>query len=279
MSAPQKFLFDNSFDLHAEAIDPLAELREKFEARVEKARTEAFEEGRAAGQKAAQESIENATKAALKTLASQEKKLRQEFMEEAHKLEAKAIEFGIAAGTTLAGELIRREPMALVEDFFRKAFQIIQTVPEVTARIHPSVAPQVQEASAGWMAAAGFDGNIKFIADESLKPADVSIRWQDGGVERSLDDLMAAIHGALTNFLSARDHHFRTSNEPSLMQHKDILSPVPEAPSLTNEAEPATRENSSPVDLIPDDTPPPATPHSPLGETQQPLNHDSETQS
>lgn len=269
MSAPQKFMFDKAFDLQAEAIDPLAELRAKFEARIEKARTEAFEEGRQAGEKAAHESIESETKAALKTLADQENKLRQDYLEAVHDLEAKAIEFGIAAGTTLAGELIRREPMPLVEDFFNTAFEVIQTVPEVTARIHPSIAPQLRTASESWMAAAGFEGNIKFIEDESLKPADVSIRWQDGGIERSLDDLMAAIHRALTNFLSARDHHFKSTSEPGLMD-KDLLAPAPVAPAQEISG------SAAPVDLIPEDIPPATGGDHPLDNQ---TSHDSEIQS
>lgn len=270
MSAPQKFMFEKAFDLQAEAIDPLAELRQKFEARVEKARAEAFEEGRKAGEKATRATIENETKVALESLAAQEEKLRKDYREDAHRLEAKAIEFGIAAGTSLAAELIRREPMPLIEEFFRNAFEILEAVPEVTARIHPSIAPQLQETVNTWQMAAGFEGNINFVEDSSLKPADVSIRWQDGGIERSLDDLMAAIRRALTNFLIARDHHFKSTAEPSLMQHDDLMG-QPTA-DMTNPLATASR----PVDLIPDDA---SAMNTADATPPQPTSHDSEVQS
>ena len=72
MSVPQKFMFDNSFDEKEEAIDPLEELKIKFNQKIETAKREAFEEGKLAGTQEALNSIDNQTKCALKTLAAQE---------------------------------------------------------------------------------------------------------------------------------------------------------------------------------------------------------------
>ena len=51
MSAPQKFMFDNSFDNKTEVIDPSVELKARFEEKIENAKAEAFAEGRQAGEK------------------------------------------------------------------------------------------------------------------------------------------------------------------------------------------------------------------------------------
>lgn len=225
MSAPQKFMFENSFDKKAEIIDPLAELKSKFEARIEQARREAFEEGREKGKAEALETIENQTAEALASLNKEVTTLKEQFTFEMDRHEEQAVEFGITAGTKLAGELIRQTPMTLVESFFKEAFAVIRGVPEVTARVNPALHQSIIEASERWQAQAGHEGTIKYIEDPDIKPGDVAINWSDGGAERSLDKVMNAIHTAMTNHFKAR---------------KATQSPNAEA------------QNKPPVDLIED---------------------------
>ena len=205
MSAPQKFMFDNAFDEKTEVIDPLVELKARFEEKIEKAKAEAFAEGRKAGEKEALATIENQTKEALSALANQEQKIQDNFANELLKLEAKAIEFGIAAGTTLASDLIRKEPLPLVEKFFKEAFEILRGTPQLTARLNPSVATTAQANSQIWMSETAYTGELQIIEDTNLKEADVAITWKDGGMSQSVDETMSAIRTALNNFFSSKE--------------------------------------------------------------------------
>ncbi len=211
MSVPQKFMFDNSFDQREEVIDPLEELKIKFNQKIETAKKQAFEEGRKIGKQEALDSIENQTKNALEALANCEAQLNNSHEEALKKIEAKSVEFGITAGSKLAAQLSKREPMPLLEDFFKEAFQVIYDVPEVTASLNPSLLEAVVSASEKWKQEAGYKGNLRFIGNETLKPTDVDLCWQDGGIQRSVDELMQAISSAMTSYFMARDQH--TSQE------------------------------------------------------------------
>ncbi len=227
MSAPQKFMFDNSFDDKTEVIDPLVELKARFEEKIEKAKAEAFAEGRQAGEKDALAKIENQTKEALEKIANQEQKIQANFQEELTKLEAKAIEFGITAGTTLAGDLIRKEPMPLIETFFKEAFEIVRGVPHLTARVNPNIAEQTKSASQIWMSESGYTGELQIIEDPKLKDSDVAITWKDGGVSQNVDEIMNSIRSALNNFFSSKQSAIGVQNAPTV--------PIEQIAAPTNE--------------------------------------------
>lgn len=216
MAAPQKFMFDKSFDDSIDVIDPLVELKARFEEKIKKAKAEAFAEGQAAGEKEALKNIANKTKEALENIAAQEQQIQKIYELEIQKLEAKSIEFGIAAGTSLASDLIRREPMPLIEKFFKEAFEIVRGVPQLTARINPTLAPATIEASKLWMSETGYSGELQFIEDPKLKDIDVAITWKDGGVSQSVDELMNSIKKALNNYFETTDLPPSTTAVPQI---------------------------------------------------------------
>lgn len=216
MSAPQKFMFDNSFDKTHEVIDPIQELKAKFEEKIATSKSEAFEEGKKAGHKEALETIEEKTQQALNNLAAKEQELRTSLDQSLKQIEAKSVEFGITAGTKLAAELIRREPMPLVESFFKEAFQTIIDVPEIVASIHPSLLDQVITKSEAWKLEASYKGNISFIKSKNSNAADVSITWKDGGIKRSVDDLINAINSAMSNYFSAQNSIDQVPDQPAI---------------------------------------------------------------
>lgn len=227
---PQKFMFEKSFDEKSEIIDPLTELKNKFDEKIEKAKTEAFAQGRKQGEADARNSIENKTQQTLEKIVKQQEQLLAKCAEEINKQEAQSIEFGITAGTTLANELIRREPLPMIENFFKEAFQIVHGVPEITIRLNPKMAELTRNASEKWKAEAAYEGNLNIIDDESLKEPDVSITWKDGGISQSIDSLMDAIRSALATF-------FKSKN-------------IPEAPSIAAAPASATGNASQPIEAI-----------------------------
>lgn len=202
MSMPQKYMFDNSFDSNEVRIDPLEELRISFERKLEDARKKSFEEGREAGRRDAEATIEQQTANALEKLAAMQDELFQSYRRQQSLAETKAIEFGITAGCKLARELIRKAPEALVEGFFREALELVPGEAEITARLSPAVAEATIASIETWKAETGYKGHILILTDETLKPSDVAITWSDGGIKRSVDELMQAINTAMTGYFS-----------------------------------------------------------------------------
>ncbi len=219
-------MFDNSFDNKIDVIDPLVELKARFEEKIKKAKAEAFAEGRLAGEKEALATIENQTKDALEKIANQEQKIQKDFEEELTKLESKAIEFGIAAGTTLAGDLISKEPMSLIEKFFKEAFEIVRGVPHLTARINPTLAQQTKEASKVWISESGYTGDLEIIEDANLKECDVAITWKDGGISQNVDEIMNSIKSALNNFFASKEIANGGQNVPVLPIEQVATTPI-----------------------------------------------------
>ncbi len=212
MSVPQKFMFDNSFDKDQVKIDPLEELRATFEKKLEDTRAKSFEEGREAGKKAALESIENETRQSLEKLLTKEQELTKAYHKNQAEAEARAIEFGITAGCKLARELIKSTPEPLIEEFFKDAMQVLHEEPEITARLHPTVSDHAISKVESWAQQAGYKGQLSFISDETLGPSDVDFTWSNGGIKRSVDDLMNAINSAMTDFLGAKSANTGLTN-------------------------------------------------------------------
>ena len=217
MTTPQKYIFDEGFASGAQLIDPVADLTAEYEEKLIQAKSESFEEGRIAGEQAAQKKLQAQTKEALEKLSQEVLKIESEYKKLEMRLEAQAIEFGITAGTKLAGEMLKREPVAALEQFFKEAFSILQSTPEVRAKLHPSVIELATSEHRKWAAEANWNGNITFVEDETLSPTDASINWDDGGVSRSVEDLMGAIQTALTN-------HFANQNTDAFKEALDSQS-------------------------------------------------------
>lgn len=200
MTAPQKFMFETHFEDNVEVLDPIEELKAQFTQRIEKAEAESFEAGRIKGKQEASETIAQQTKDILEKISQSEQKLRKEFKSEQQKLEAEAIEFGITAGIKLAGDLLKQQPLPIVENFFKEAFAIIQHTPIITAKIHPAMTEAVTSQYQNWAHEAGFDCTINFIEDATLDITDVVLTWSDGGIKRSVDEIISAIQQTLETY-------------------------------------------------------------------------------
>lgn len=213
MSVPQKYMFDNAFDVVEAPVDPMEELRVAFEEKLKAARAESFKEGHKAGMNEALGTIENETKTALQQLVAKETELMESFKSQQSLSEAKAVEVGITAGCKLARELIRQNPEALLEGFFRQALDLIRGEAQITARLHPDVITNLKSRLPEWSEEVGFKGQITLLEDASLEVSDANINWQDGGLKRSVNDLMNAINTAMTSFFSADEAQQRTTDK------------------------------------------------------------------
>ncbi|HZB91872.1 MAG TPA: hypothetical protein VE397_10550 [Stellaceae bacterium] len=204
MSAPHKFLFDQSFDQQdaparsAPRRPPPPPPEPTFsQAELEAARQAGLDEGRATALAEAAAAAETRTAEAAAKLASGIEELlaaRQGYADAAQRQACTTL--GIALRKAVPA-LSRKAPLveieALLADCLREAFD----EPRVVLRVADGAFESVQQRLAALTAAAGYAGKVVLLADETLGPGDARVEWAEGGAERDQRRLMGDIDAAL----------------------------------------------------------------------------------
>jgi flagellar assembly protein FliH len=203
MSAPQKFLFDRSFD-HVEGPRGISRKPAPVtKADVEAARAEGLAEGRRVALAEAVCSSEERTASALSTLAAGIKDILASREHDTASLRRHTLEALRAVLRKVVPALCRKEPLAeieaLVVDCLHEAFE----EPRVVLRVADSLFPILSERVEKLAASAGFAGKVVLLADETLGPGDARIEWAEGGAERDGTRLLEDIDAALARAVDA----------------------------------------------------------------------------
>jgi flagellar assembly protein FliH len=209
MSAPHKFLFDQSFDLPdaprkgvaRKAPPPPEPTYSKAE--LEAAHQAGVASGREAALAEAAQSTEAHAASSLSTLVAgvaQVLAARQSAIDEAQRQACETM--GILL-RKVAPALSRKAPLveleALIADCLREAFD----EPRIVLRVADTLFEPVQRRLGALTAAAGFAGKVVLLADETLGPGDARVEWAEGGAERDARRLMRDIDGALARALDS----------------------------------------------------------------------------
>jgi len=197
MAAPQKYLFDVSFD-HVGEAEAEAEAEETFtRTELEAARDTAFAEGRRAALAEAEAAAATKAAAALDALvqglsgliAAQDARI------------ADAQRDAIAALRLVVAKVLPalavRAPLAEIEALTAKCLIEAIDEPRVVLRVGNEVYEPVKLRLDAIAAASGYAGRMVLLADDHLSGADARIEWADGGAERNfrrqLNDIDAAM--------------------------------------------------------------------------------------
>lgn len=206
MGAPNKFLFEQSFD-HVEQPRSVSRKpppeppvsRAEFEA----GRTAAFADGRKAGLAEAAQSAADRTAAALTALAADIKALLAQRAQCAADAESQAIQAMRAIMRKAVPALCRKDPLAEVEAVVDACLHEAFEEPRIVLRVAEILFEPVQQRLAELTAAAGYAGKVVLLADGDLGPGDVRVDWADGGAERQVPRLINDIDMALIRALDA----------------------------------------------------------------------------
>ena len=198
MSAPQRYLFDVSFD----GPGPLPGSEPRFtSAELEAAREAGFEAGHAAALAAAAAASEERIAAALETMSAGIRAFAEAHAALALEAEAKAVALLRAILRKAVPALCRKDPLAEFEALVADCLGELLDEPRLVLRVGDALFEPMQSRIAGLAAAAGYGGKIILLADATLAPGDGRIEWADGGVERDTrrlaDDLDAMLDRAL----------------------------------------------------------------------------------
>jgi flagellar assembly protein FliH len=209
MSAPHKFLFDQSFDLPdaprkgaarkapppPEPTYSKAELKAAHDAGVASGREAALAEAAQSTEAHAATSLSTLVAGVATVLAA-----RQSAIDEAQRQACEAM--GILL-RKMAPALSRKAPLteidALIAECLREAFD----EPRIVLRVADGEFEAVQQRLGAITESVGYAGKVVLLADEALCPGDARVEWAEGGAERNHRRLMQDFDGALARALDA----------------------------------------------------------------------------
>jgi flagellar assembly protein FliH len=211
MAAPQKFLFDRSFDLP----DPPRAIPRKppppaapppeptfSKAELEAARAADIAEGRETAMAEAARSAEERTAAALSAIAAGVGQLISTQQRTTEEIQRRGVETLRMIVQKTVPALAKKAPLveveALLADCLREAFD----EPRVVLRVADAIFESVQARLQAITAATGFAGKLVLLADETLGPGDARVEWSEGGAERDTRRLLHDFDGALSRALN-----------------------------------------------------------------------------
>lgn len=210
MSAPHRFLFDQSFDLPdaPRAIPrkppppaPLPPEPAFGKAELDAAHAAGIAQGREMAMAEAARTAEERASAALTAIASGVEGLlsaQQRIMEE---IQRRGIETLRMIVQKTVPALARKAPLVEIETLLADCLRESFDEPRVVLRVADALFENVQARLQSIAASTGFAGKLVLLADEALGPGDARVEWSEGGAERDTRRLLRDFDGALSRAL------------------------------------------------------------------------------
>jgi flagellar assembly protein FliH len=116
-----------------------------------------------------------------------------------------AIALAVAIGEGLAGELIKRAPLASAETTISKALAEQFERPRLIVKVAEKDRTALQEFIDRQVELVGYEGRMTVQADPDLAVGDCIVEWSDGGVRSILSERRERVIGQLVELLAAND--------------------------------------------------------------------------
>lgn len=207
MNAPQKFLFDTSFEVEEDAApdsgaEKPAPAPSHTAEELAQAHEEGFARGREAGLEAARAERESETQNCLSALEGRLTELAGDIEAAAARREQDTLRLTVAMLRRLLPRLIAEYGVTEIEAVVRDCFHRLRDEPRLVVRVADSLLDEIERRVAALASRAGFEGRIVFLAQEDMRPGDVLVEWADGGAERKSDAIRQEIEVALSRALN-----------------------------------------------------------------------------
>ena len=202
MTQMQKFLFDTAFDGEPPGdVAPAKKPPKYTDEDLSEAENKGIAAGRLAGLEQAKQGSDQQAADALAVLTGQLADLGRQWADAVARHESETLRFIIMALRKLLPELTRRHALTEVESLVTQCFETLREEPRVVIRtadgLHDALRARV-ETLAG---AAGFEGRVVLLTEETLQLGDVRIEWADGGIERDTARIRSEIEAILNRAL------------------------------------------------------------------------------
>lgn len=216
------FVFDRDFDEEAE-FEQRRRIHAKraiytpedLEAAVQKARKEAYEDGRMSGRTEANieaaESVASRSADALVVLAPQLKQIIAQADQHKAALEYQLLDYVLTVFRQVAPELARDTALVRTEAEIKKAIRMAVGTSFLRIHVPADLAGDLTEGIEQQVQASGYSGRVQIQTDPRMKAGDTRVVWDNGLMDFSLTELSDKVLIALKQ--AAADALARRNNE------------------------------------------------------------------
>ena len=208
MAQPARFTFDLDMGQKtrsAPSKPAIATMPEDLVAElVAQARSEAYAEGMAAGERNATAVAAQTLASAAATLATHTTEMAVALDEATAQAQREAIELAAKIGRKLAMHLLARFPTAELDSLIAECMQSLGSVPHLVVRCHPSIADGIRDIATAHMQTSGFSGRLVVLGDPDQRVGDGKLEWVDGGLVRDIGAVSKDIDKKISAYLAAR---------------------------------------------------------------------------
>lgn len=215
------FVFDRDFDEEAEFEERrrihakrAIYTPEDLDEAVNKARKEAYEDGRMAGRTEASieasESVAARSADALVVLAPQLKRIIEQADQHQAALEYQLLDYVLTVFRQIAPELATETALIRSEAEIKKAIRMAVGTSYLRIHVPADLASELTEGIEQQVQASGFAGRLQIQADARMKAGDTKVVWDNGLMDFSLTELsdkaLAALRQASSEALARRNN-------------------------------------------------------------------------
>jgi len=207
--APQRFLFDRSFDINARAAKKPKPEDEKppeptfSRDELDAARQDGYAQGHAAGVAEAAAGLDAEIARLIAEIGEQLPALSAAQAAANERL----LHDGARLATVIARKILpaftARHGMEEVAALIGNCLKTLLEQPRITVHVGADYVEVVRAQLDGAAAANAFDGRFLVEADDTMGPSDVRIAWQGGGLERNEADIWRQADAAAEKYLAA----------------------------------------------------------------------------
>lgn len=176
---------------------------------MERTKTDAFTEGKAAGAAEQRSSSEHASAVALEAISRRLNDLTGHLDILRSEIEAQALEAVFAITQKLVPHFVEKHGTEEIEGLVRECLSTVYDEPRVVIRARDEILEHIKSRLDELISSSGFGGKVVLFADPSIGAQDCRVEWADGGTERNTDrlwrDIEATIARALGREINATD--------------------------------------------------------------------------
>ncbi len=209
-SLAKKFTFD--LDLGDKSKKTSLIKEERLRELINEAKQKAYQEGFRAGEQSELSRHNQALEAAMSRLISECEKIISSRHEMQQTLIGQAVDLASKTGKKLAANLIEKQPEVELDALIKECLSSLEDVPHLVIHCHQDMVQYCHQAAEKYMQTSRFSGNLVVMGNEEMALSDAKIEWVDGGLVRSVSEILKHIDGAIQNYFKA--HNIEQNNCP-----------------------------------------------------------------
>ena len=165
------------------------------------ARTAAYADGEAAGERAASARVEAKLAEALAQIPGRLTPLVDAQKRSDAAITEHAVRIAVTITRRLFPDLAKRRGLAEIEALIRDSLADMIDEPRLVVRVADEHLDMVRARLDPMVQESGYEGSVVLLAEPGLGPADCRVDWADGGAERLSDRLWQDVDTAIARFL------------------------------------------------------------------------------